>query len=823
MQQSVFMESLKGDTARSVSSGALQEDATDSAFNHTVLNLCINTCVAKSSDVIESAINEIQHIIRHSVQSLTSTSASNTSAEKVAKALMMVETKRSKVIETFTRDIRRHLTHNAFRSPRNLISSEQRRKLARAAADKTSPQGCAIEMELSAARLSQTIAHRTEHNLHILNGYVATLRGESYSAPNANIFKPDLFSFASRKAFETLGVTAGVAILWIDAASRKIAVGVDDIYAELIDIAKKHDVAPAQDLPIFDNVIHGDFIHAMTIHDKVGQLLTSQAEPTEEWEIDLGKLENESLLSNDNRLNSAELRGLLKSISNAGDEGATRFGSALVRAFPGLDPAAVRDKLQASARSTSTDLGPSVTKKVIGLLVDAFCEDPRLLSPVRAEIAKLKSPLENFAKKDPSILTNHAHPARAFVEFISHRSLAYTTENDPGFQAFLKPLQSGVKQFLKSDSSRLTTLIKLQMWLEEQWALIGTQATEYSEQERLIERAQDRNSAAYQVRRDIRTKLPKIESAPTFVKAFFQGPWSNVMAHLELYGGGPTMDARGAYKVLSDLIWSVDPDAVSIQRAKLVKMIPEIVQRLKTGLSLVGISPESSEWVQFEEALMSTHGAILLKSHHLITKHRSTPGELTPSHLPTARLVKEDNKSFSRDEGATTLSGFAFSHEYIEDESVWLSPNELVAVGKLDALKNSSLNPPEPTNIMSTSILNSVKTTDSTTGSQRMSEPHHKGVFKKLTSVDDAVVNGWFEIKIQDQWKRFLLKYITAENNKAVSQYMFEGANGNSITMTRRIFEKIHSDDRVLVLVNRGLMTDAVEKMLVNADVDTVV
>jgi len=100
--------------------------------------------------------------------------------------------------------------------------------------------------------------------------------------------------------------------------------------------------------------------------------------------------------------------------------------------------------------------------------------------------------------------------------------------------------------------------------------------------------AQERRRVAEEVaielvqRRDLR-------EAPEPVQDFLLQSWALVLAHVRLAGGAD--EAQGYAAVVPQLLWSVRRESTLRRPARLVGLVPGLLQRLREGLQLLGREP----------------------------------------------------------------------------------------------------------------------------------------------------------------------------------------------------------------------------------------
>jgi hypothetical protein len=127
---------------------------------------------------------------------------------------------------------------------------------------------------------------------------------------------------------------------------------------------------------------------------------------------------------------------------------------------------------------------------------------------------------------------------------------------------------------------------------------------------------------------------PDFSDAPEPVQRFLAQVWPLVLAHARLQGAEGGGDAAGLRAAVNDLLWSVKRDAVLRQPGKLFRILPGLVLRLRTGLSLLGELPRATD--AFFGELEKLHQPVLRLCAVRRDEVRSAPAALE-GEAPRAR------------------------------------------------------------------------------------------------------------------------------------------------------------------------------------------
>lgn len=299
----------------------------------------------------------------------------------------------------------------------------------------------------------------------------------------------------------------------------------------------------------------------------------------------------------------------------------------------------VRTQLKKEATKVSQVLGLEVVRE----LVNKVAQDPRLLSPVREAIVALEPSLLRLAMVDPRFFSNELHIGRQLLESVAQRSFKYNDEFSPEFDDFFQTLTKNFNQLNASTVEDIQPFRAALAALEEKWNAQDQQ--DFDKRQQVLQAlrfAEERQHKADQIAFDlsVRSDLKKV---PGVVLDFLLGPWALAMANAKLLDTRNQVDPEGFGSVVPDLVWSVKSEVTLKQPAKLIEMIPGLLQKLHSGLRLLGQDPTENE--AFFESLMKLHRPVLelrrLKSQRDAEEPNiapSEPEEETAS--PAERLEK---------------------------------------------------------------------------------------------------------------------------------------------------------------------------------------
>jgi hypothetical protein len=434
------------------------------------------------------------------------------------------------------------------------------------------------------------------------------------------------------------------------------------------------------------------------------------------------------------------------------------------RTPPPLPLAQMRAQLKNEAKS----LGQSLAIEVVGLMIEQMAHDPRLLEPVRQVIADAEPAFLRLGINDPRFFSDKNHPARRLLESITARSLAYSSESAPGFSGFMDDLQDVAALLTEehaTDTQHFATLLKN---FEQSQSLRSTVDNE--SQSRAVQallQAEQRNLMAEKVAAEIRAR-PDFVGGNRIVTAFITGPWAQVMAKERLMGEHGGEGARKAEfsLTLGEMLWSMDPAQASKHRKRLVKMIPGMLEKIRSGLLSIDYPLEHSK--AFFDELMALHQSAL----------RAEPG-VVDEQAEKARKRRDLEEAFDAGDASQGMRP-------------WLAPTEAQNSGFMDDPVANT----RPAGFEAT-------------------EPHQPDPGEKAADQRPPFDPGSVELRLGDwvellqdtQWVRAQLTWISPYH----TLYMFTSEGGRTHSMTGPLLQYLLLQELVKVVSQQGVLEGALD------------
>lgn len=443
------------------------------------------------------------------------------------------------------------------------------------------------------------------------------------------------------------------------------------------------------------------------------------------------------------------------------------------RTRPPLPIALLREQLKNEAKT----LGQALSIEVVGLMIEKLVNDERLLPAVRQLIAEAEPAFLRLGITDPRFFSDKQHPARQLLEAMTARSLAFSSEDAPGFTPFMKDIQeisAVLKDGYLGDAQDFAAL--LADFEEKQHQRTPEADVAQAIAVQALLRAEQRNLLAEKIAQEIRMR-PDFISGNQAIASFLTGPWAQVMANERLLGEhGGIGSAKAVYSLtLGELLWSLNTVQASRHRKRLVKIIPGMLNSVREGLLSIDYPLERSK--AFYDALMRSHEAAIKA---VADRPDNAPG-------PQEALEKAFETGDRNNSPAS---------------EPWLAPHEAQQSGFMEDWKTHA------TDFQATVPGQYHPVLDEQASRQDMASDKAVGVSPEGRV--ELLLGAWVELFSEGRWLRAQLTWISPHN----TLFMFTSDGRRSHSMTSRMLQQLLSADRIKIISDQGLLEGALDSVV---------
>ncbi|MBA4263126.1 MAG: hypothetical protein C0443_14200, partial [Comamonadaceae bacterium] len=397
----------------------------------------------------------------------------------------------------------------------------------------------------------------------------------------------------------------------------------------------------------------------------------------------------------------------------------------------------------------------TLAAEVVTLMLRRIADDTRLLLPVRELVQDLKPALLQLARSEPRFFADRQNPARRLLDTLTARALAFTNEQDAGFAAFVQQLKDTV-QALQAPAPGLPELLTELLQRLSRSAAASAQAPARGLAMQTLVRVEQRNLLAERVAVEMQARND-FARAPGVVRRFLTGPWAQVVAQARMDAASTETTAPADapalryMDLLPDLLWSSQLTLASHNRPRLIKVIPALLRTLREGLDSIDYPRNQTE--SFFQALMGLHEAAYK------TQRNDTA---VPDSPPSRQMALEPE--------------------------TWMHPVEARDSGFMEDL-----------------LIETQPAFQDTEPLQGDWQSLQEG--NPAPTVQTPAVGTWVDLREDDHDVRCQLTWASPHG----TMFLFNAANGRTISLTRRGLERLQSLGRLRVVAQHGLVDEALD------------
>ncbi|HEY0824201.1 MAG TPA: DUF1631 family protein [Ramlibacter sp.] len=619
-----------------------------------------------------------------------------------------------------------------------------------------------LDQSIELARAQQEVALAVDDTLPALDSLISTMLGWRTIQPGLNPVRPDVFVRALQFALQQQVTQAEAREAIITPAAGLLGVNLRRLYRETTEWLRSTGVEPA--VPLGGRIDRSTGASGKPVTDAAAKTLLTLDRLRKLLVGDLDQPRKAEFLHT-----VPASMGMLQDLKKT-DELVKRLEQRPKAAAATAQPVDMLAEMAAPATVPSR-IGEQLGEEVVQMMFDHLAEDRRLLPPLKRQLKTMQAAVHRLAKEDSRFFSDRTHPARQVLDRITQRSLAFQSETDPGWERFMKSVESASK-WLESKVVDADTFSELLVHLQDQWKDEDQGSKQKrTEAAKALLHAEQRNLLAQKLAAEFLEMLQGLDVAD-FVRDFLRNAWAQVVAEAQLSCEDGEADPHGYRALVDDLIWSVQKSSAQRGRARrLVQMIPGLLQRMREGLQRIGYPPEMTQ--RFFD--------------HLITLHKAAVQEgRDAAAQKAADEAWEEESQFSDSAVEMWLDGVEVQESGYVDFPGLETDVEYVAAP--EAAEQAFAPPPQDIGMEQ--------------AGEAPAEP-------PATRVEDMRVGTWVEIQIKGDWVRAQLTWCSPH----ATLFMFTSVGGAAHSMSRRTLDKLRASGHVRIVADRPVVDEALDQV----------
>lgn len=252
----------------------------------------------------------------------------------------------------------------------------------------------------------------------------------------------------------------------------------------------------------------------------------------------------------------------------------------------------LRQRTQDLKKKASTS-AEKATIEIVALMFQSILSEERIPAAVRVWFARLQMPVLRVALSEPEFFGSLEHPARQLIDRMGSCVLGFDASaiNGSALENEIKRVVQVIEQYPET-GRRVFQLV-----YEEFQRFLSRYLTEKGPTQKLVSVAQQveqKETMAVQYTIELRKMLSDVPVREE-IREFLFKVWAEVLAVAAVKNGPQHEDTLALKKSASDLVWAASAKPNRNDRAKVIQDLPDLLARLRRGMTLLGVQPGDQE------------------------------------------------------------------------------------------------------------------------------------------------------------------------------------------------------------------------------------
>ena len=233
------------------------------------------------------------------------------------------------------------------------------------------------------------------------------------------------------------------------------------------------------------------------------------------------------------------------------------------------------------------------TIEIVALMFQAILQEDRIPPAIRVWFARLQMPVLRVALEEPDFFGTLNHPARQLIDRMGSCVMGFDASGVQGtaMEAEIKRVVQVIEQYPET-GKRVYQLV-----YEEFQKFLAKFLTEKGSTQKVVSVAQQveqKETLTIQYTIEMRNML-KDMPVQEEIREFLFKVWAEVLAVAAVRKGPQHVETLELKKSSTDLVWAASAKPNRSDRARVIAGLPKLLQRLRTGMTLLGVAPSQQD------------------------------------------------------------------------------------------------------------------------------------------------------------------------------------------------------------------------------------
>ncbi len=237
--------------------------------------------------------------------------------------------------------------------------------------------------------------------------------------------------------------------------------------------------------------------------------------------------------------------------------------------------------------------GEKATIEIVALMFQAILQEDRIPPGIRVWFARLQMPVLRVALEEPDFFGTLNHPARLLIDRMGSCVMGFESNEIQGgaLEGEIKRVVQVIEQYPET-GKRVYQLV-----FEEFQKFIAKFLTENDVTKKIVgvaQQVEQKETLTIQYTIEMRNMLKDMPVREE-IREFLFKVWAEVLAVAAVRKGPKHIETLDLKKSSTDLVWAASAKPNRADRARVIADLPKLLQRLRTGMTLLGLAPSQQD------------------------------------------------------------------------------------------------------------------------------------------------------------------------------------------------------------------------------------
>ena len=258
--------------------------------------------------------------------------------------------------------------------------------------------------------------------------------------------------------------------------------------------------------------------------------------------------------------------------------------------------ARVADKLREQTtelKNKAETKSEKATIEIVALMFQAILTEERIPPAIRVWFARLQMPVLRVALAEPEFFSTLNHPARQLIDRMGSCVMGFEASviNGSALEMEIKRIVQVIEQYPETGKKVFQIVYdEFQKFLTK--FLTGKESTQKVVS--VAQQVEQKETLTIQYTIEMRNMLKDIPVREE-LRTFLFKVWAEVLAVAAVRKGPQHAETVALKKSAADMVWSASAKPNRSDRARVIQDLPQLLQRLRSGMTLLGMSPTDQD------------------------------------------------------------------------------------------------------------------------------------------------------------------------------------------------------------------------------------